>query len=179
MSELDVTLRDGRTLHVYDEGDPDGFVVVEHHGTPGSGLSFPPDVELARERGLRVVAYDRAGYGGSTPKPGRVVADVAIDIEDVLDALVDGEHRLLVPRLADDADDDSVEDAGGARDHVHVTVCHRVVRAGADRGDHASYTVIRAEPYLRDVRSSSGSCGCVFASVSTTTTASSARRRGR
>ncbi|HVS84066.1 MAG TPA: alpha/beta hydrolase [Gaiellaceae bacterium] len=87
MSELDVTLRDGRVLHVYDEGDPDGKVVVEHHGTPGSGLSYPPDLELARSKGLRIVSYDRAGYGGSTPKPGRSVADVAADIEDVLDHL--------------------------------------------------------------------------------------------
>jgi pimeloyl-ACP methyl ester carboxylesterase len=87
MSERDVTLRDGRTLHIYDEGDPDGVVVVEHHGTPGSGLSYPPDVELARERGLRLIGYDRAGYGGSTAKPGRDVADIANDIEDVLDEL--------------------------------------------------------------------------------------------
>jgi pimeloyl-ACP methyl ester carboxylesterase len=87
VSERDVTLRDGRTLHVYDEGDPDGFVVIEHHGTPGSGLMYPPDVELARERGLRLVAYDRAGYGGSTPKPGRAVADIANDVADVADAL--------------------------------------------------------------------------------------------
>ena len=87
MSELDVALRDGRTLHVYDEGDPNGNVVVQHHGTPGSGLSYPPDLELARERGLRIVSYDRAGYGGSTPHPGRRVADVVPDIEDVLDEL--------------------------------------------------------------------------------------------
>ena len=84
MTELDVTLRDGRTLHVYDDGDPDGNVVVQHHGTPGSGVSYPPDLDLARERGLRVLAYDRAGYGGSTPDPGRSVVDVVADIEDVL-----------------------------------------------------------------------------------------------
>jgi pimeloyl-ACP methyl ester carboxylesterase len=87
VSERDIALRDGRTLHVYDEGDPDGLVVVEHHGTPGSGLGYPPDVEIARERGLRVIAYDRAGYGGSTAKPGRRVVDIASDVEDVLDAL--------------------------------------------------------------------------------------------
>jgi pimeloyl-ACP methyl ester carboxylesterase len=87
MTELDVTLRDGRTLHVYDDGDPDGNVVVSHHGTPGSGLGYPPDNELARERGLRIVRYDRAGYGGSTPNPGRTVVDVVADIEDVLDSL--------------------------------------------------------------------------------------------
>ena len=86
MSELDVTLRDGRTLHVYDDGDPNGNVVVQHHGTPGSGLGYPPDNELARERGLRIIRYDRAGYGGSTPNPGRSVVDVVADIEDVLDA---------------------------------------------------------------------------------------------
>ncbi|MHB8470342.1 MAG: alpha/beta fold hydrolase [Gaiellaceae bacterium] len=87
MSERDVALRDGRTLHVYDDGDPEDLVVVEHHGTPGSGLPYAPDVELARERGLRRVAYDRAGYGGSTPNPGRAVAEIANDIADVLDAL--------------------------------------------------------------------------------------------
>src|SRR4051794_20021175 len=95
------------------------------------------------------------------------------------DALVRREHRRLVVRVADDADDDPVEDAGRAGDHVDVAVRHWVVRAWADRGDHASYTVIRAEPYLRDVRSVSGSAGCTRASVSTTTTASSERRRGR
>jgi pimeloyl-ACP methyl ester carboxylesterase len=87
MTELDVTLRDGRTLHVYDDGDPDGNVVVQHHGTPGSGLTYPPDIEGARERGLRLVSYDRAGYGGSTPTPGRSVVDVVAHIEDVLDSL--------------------------------------------------------------------------------------------
>jgi pimeloyl-ACP methyl ester carboxylesterase len=85
--ELDVTLRDGRTLHVYDHGDPDGNVVVQHHGTPGSGLVYPPDVEQGCARGLRPITYDRAGYGGSTPNPGRSVAHVVPDIEDVLDAL--------------------------------------------------------------------------------------------
>jgi pimeloyl-ACP methyl ester carboxylesterase len=87
VTELDVTLGDGRTLHVYDDGDPNGNVVVQHHGTPGSGLGYPPDNERGRERGLRIVRYDRAGYGGSTPKPGRSVVDVVADIEDVLDEL--------------------------------------------------------------------------------------------
>jgi pimeloyl-ACP methyl ester carboxylesterase len=87
MTEIDVVLRDGRTLHVFDVGDPDGRVLVEHHGTPGSGLPYPPDLELARERGLRILRYDRAGYGGSTPKPGRSVVDVVADIEDALDSL--------------------------------------------------------------------------------------------
>ena len=87
MTEFDVALRDGRTLHVYEYGDPNGKAVLEHHGTPGSGLMYPPDSELARQRGLRIVRYDRAGYGGSTPNPGRSVVDVVADIEDVLDSI--------------------------------------------------------------------------------------------
>lgn len=87
MSERDIALRDGRTLHIFDVGDTGGNAVVVHHGTPGSGLLYPPDVELARERGLRLISYDRAGYGESTPDPGRTVASVAADVVDVLDAL--------------------------------------------------------------------------------------------
>jgi pimeloyl-ACP methyl ester carboxylesterase len=87
MSERDVVLRDGRTLHIYDEGDPDGAALVLHHGTPGSGILYEPHVVDARSRGLRLIAYDRAGYGDSSPNPGRAVAAIADDIEDVLDAL--------------------------------------------------------------------------------------------
>jgi pimeloyl-ACP methyl ester carboxylesterase len=84
VTELDVTLRDGRVLHVYDDADPDGKPVVVHHGTPGSGLLYAPDVEDAQRRGLRLLSYDRAGYGGSSPNPGRRVSDIAADIADVL-----------------------------------------------------------------------------------------------
>jgi pimeloyl-ACP methyl ester carboxylesterase len=87
VSERDVLLRDGRTLHVYDDGAPDGFPFVVHHGTPGSGLPYAPYTALASAKGVRLLSYDRAGYGGSTPEPGRSVVDVAADIEDVLDAL--------------------------------------------------------------------------------------------
>jgi pimeloyl-ACP methyl ester carboxylesterase len=87
MNARDITLRDGRTFHLYDDGDPDGAVVVVHHGTPGSGLPYAPHSALAQERGLRLISYDRAGYGGSTPNPGRDVAAVTEDIDDVLDAL--------------------------------------------------------------------------------------------
>lgn len=87
MSELDVTLRDGRTLHVYDEGEPDGAAVVYHHGTPACGRLYPPDVDDARGRGIRLIGYDRAGYGRSDAHVGRSVGDVAADVSDMLDAL--------------------------------------------------------------------------------------------
>ena len=51
------------------------------------------------------------------------------------DALLDREHRLLVLRVADDADDDALEDPGGARDDVEVAVRDRVVAPRADGGD--------------------------------------------
>ena len=44
-------------------------------------------VEEARKAGLRLVVYSRAGYGDSTPQPGRSVASVAADTEDLLGAL--------------------------------------------------------------------------------------------
>jgi pimeloyl-ACP methyl ester carboxylesterase len=87
MTELDVTLRDGRSLHVYDEGDPGGVPIVVHNGTPSSGELYAPHVEDARTRGLRQISYARAGYGASTTKPGRTVGDVANDIADMLDSL--------------------------------------------------------------------------------------------
>jgi pimeloyl-ACP methyl ester carboxylesterase len=87
VTELDVTLRDGRTLHVHDEGDPDGHAVVFHHGTPACGRLHPSDIEDARARGIRLIGFDRAGYGGSSARPGRSFADVATDVDELLDAL--------------------------------------------------------------------------------------------
>jgi pimeloyl-ACP methyl ester carboxylesterase len=48
---------------------------------------FPPAVETAAQRRLRCVFAARPGYEGSTPRPGRRVADVAADTAAVLDAL--------------------------------------------------------------------------------------------
>ncbi len=87
MTELDLTLADGRTLHVYDEGDPHGAVVVVHHGTPSSGRLYPAAVDDARARGIRLIGYDRPGYGGSSARPGRSVGDAAGDVAELLDAL--------------------------------------------------------------------------------------------
>ena len=87
MTELDVTLADGRTLHVYDEGDPHGAVVVVHHGTPACGRLHPSDIEDARQRGIRLIGFDRAGYGGSSAWPGRSFADIAADVAALLDGL--------------------------------------------------------------------------------------------
>jgi pimeloyl-ACP methyl ester carboxylesterase len=78
-----VKLRDGRALEVHELGEPDGFPVVYHHGTPGSGTLY----ERWLTPGVRLIAYDRAGYGGSSRKPGRTVADVVADITALADEL--------------------------------------------------------------------------------------------
>ena len=89
-SERDLRLDDGRTLHVYDTG-PDGsqerLAVVWHHGTPNIGAPPEPLFPAAARLGLRWVSYDRPGYGGSTPKPGRDVASAAADVSSIADAL--------------------------------------------------------------------------------------------
>ena len=46
--------------------------------TPGT--STRPTAADAAVRGLRLIGYDRPGYGGSTPHPGRSVADCAADV---------------------------------------------------------------------------------------------------
>src|SRR5947209_12502092 len=78
-----LTAPDGRTLEVHELGDPDGFPVLCHSGTPGSG----PLYARWGTPGVRLVGYDRAGYGGSTRRPGRAVADVVGDIETIAGAL--------------------------------------------------------------------------------------------
>lgn len=78
-----VTTRDGRTLDVHEGGDPDGKPVVFQNGTPGSGLIYGKHDALAREQGIRLIGYSRPGYGASTRKPGRVVADCVADVDDL------------------------------------------------------------------------------------------------
>ena len=52
-----------------------------------SGLLYEPHAIDATHRGIRLVAYDRPGYGGSTSAPGRSVADAASDVAAIADAL--------------------------------------------------------------------------------------------
>src|SRR5262249_1363591 len=47
----------------------------------------PDDIADARARGIRLIGYDRAGYGASDAKPGRSVSDVVADVVEMLDAL--------------------------------------------------------------------------------------------
>jgi pimeloyl-ACP methyl ester carboxylesterase len=87
MGEATVRAKDGRELRVVEAGAADGLAVLVHNGTPMSRLLFRPCVEDAEQRGIRLIGYDRPGYGGSTPHPGRNVADAARDVAAIADAL--------------------------------------------------------------------------------------------
>jgi pimeloyl-ACP methyl ester carboxylesterase len=76
-----------RTLTVHDDGAADGPVILYHHGTPQAGGGMASWADDARERGARLIAYDRPGYGGSTPAPGRTVGDAAADVAALMDEL--------------------------------------------------------------------------------------------
>jgi pimeloyl-ACP methyl ester carboxylesterase len=77
----------GRTLAVQTWGDPQGDPVFLMHGTPGSRLGpVPRPVELYR-RGVRLISYDRPGYGKSSRQASRRVKDAAADVESIADAL--------------------------------------------------------------------------------------------
>jgi pimeloyl-ACP methyl ester carboxylesterase len=81
-----VESEDGRRLRVEVAGDGDR-VIVAQLGTPNAGVLFEPWVRDAAARGLRLVAYDRPGYAGSSPQPGRTVVDCVTDVRVIADAL--------------------------------------------------------------------------------------------
>ena len=91
--ERTVRTPEGRTLAVEESGDPAGRPVLVHMGTPGSRHPYGPNVRDAAERGLRLISYDRPGYGGSSPQPGRTVADCTGDVRAICTEL--GIHRLV------------------------------------------------------------------------------------
>lgn len=82
-----IRTRDTRTLDVHEAGDPQGFPVVFHHGTPSAGLAYEPHAALAREQGIRMIGYDRPGYGSSMRAKNRRVEDCVADVTDIADAL--------------------------------------------------------------------------------------------
>jgi pimeloyl-ACP methyl ester carboxylesterase len=82
-----VTTPDGRSLEVFEAGDPDASAVVAIYGTPSGGILYDPHVADAEARGIRLVSWTRPGYGASTPQPGRSVAAFASDATAVADAL--------------------------------------------------------------------------------------------
>jgi pimeloyl-ACP methyl ester carboxylesterase len=75
---VEVRTTDGRVLSYVVLGDPDGTPVIALDG-PGSRALARAAAPAARDLGVRVIAPDRPGFLGSTPAPGRTIADWAAD----------------------------------------------------------------------------------------------------
>src|SRR5882757_10899752 len=82
-----IKTKDGRTLAVQEGGDPGGTPVLAHNGTPNSRQLYARHVADAGARGIRLISYDRPGYGESDPQPGRTVASAADDVRTICSAL--------------------------------------------------------------------------------------------
>jgi pimeloyl-ACP methyl ester carboxylesterase len=105
VTEADIRLPDGRTLHVYDtradriassSGAPNSAVALFWlHGSPNIGSPPEPLFAAAEANGLHWVSYDRPGYGGSGPHDGRTVASAAADVAAIADALGIGRFAVL------------------------------------------------------------------------------------
>ncbi|MEV4107727.1 alpha/beta hydrolase [Nonomuraea sp. NPDC049695] len=86
-----VVAPDGRKLAVEERGKPDGTPVFLLHGTPGSRLGPSPRAQVLYRLGVRLITFDRPGYGLSDRMPNRTVASIAADVAAIADALeVDG-----------------------------------------------------------------------------------------
>jgi len=93
ITEFDLTLDDGHTLHAYDTGSG-SLAVFWHHGTPNLGTPPKPLFAASERLGIRWVSYDRPAYGGSTAKRGRTIGSAAEYVTAVADRL--GIERFAV-----------------------------------------------------------------------------------
>jgi pimeloyl-ACP methyl ester carboxylesterase len=82
-----IRVRADRELRVWlGPGDREHSVFVMH-GTPGSGLLYRRWLDDAAAHGIRLISYDRPGYGGSSDDPGRSIADCAAEVGAIADEL--------------------------------------------------------------------------------------------
>jgi pimeloyl-ACP methyl ester carboxylesterase len=84
---VQVTTADGRALGYELIGPEGGDPIVACHGTPGSRVGRFPFGDPYAEAGVRVLKFDRGGYGLSTRQPGRTVGDCAADVAAITDHL--------------------------------------------------------------------------------------------
>jgi pimeloyl-ACP methyl ester carboxylesterase len=120
LEALRVRATDGRQVAVQVSGSPSGHPVFLMHGTPGSRVAPLPRPMILHGLGVRLITFDRPGYGYSDRLKSRQVADVVPDVEAIADAL-DVEQFAVLGR------------SGGG---PHALACaalipNRVTRAGA------------------------------------------------
>jgi pimeloyl-ACP methyl ester carboxylesterase len=84
---VQILAQDGRTLGYELLGPHDGDRVVSIHGTPGSRIGRFPIGDPYTAAGVRLLKFDRPGYGLSTRLPGRSVGECASDVAAITDHL--------------------------------------------------------------------------------------------
>jgi pimeloyl-ACP methyl ester carboxylesterase len=88
-------MRSGRTLEVWEYGDPGGHPALFFHGLIGSHLQASYIADQARERGLRIIAPNRPGVGASGFVRRRRPVESVADVEDVAAALGLAEFSVI------------------------------------------------------------------------------------
>ncbi|MBX2810991.1 MAG: alpha/beta hydrolase [Myxococcales bacterium] len=73
-------LEDNRIITYSIYGDKTGEPWFWFHGAPSCRLEALLAADWAKSRGIRLIAADRPGYGGSTPYPGCTVSELTPDI---------------------------------------------------------------------------------------------------
>ena len=85
---IQVPSGDQRRLLAFEEwGAPRGYPVFLMHGTPGSRNGPRPRASVLYRLGIRLICYDRPGYGQSGLLRSRSVADAALDVLAIADEL--------------------------------------------------------------------------------------------
>ena len=95
MVEHRIELPDGRTLAALEVGDPRGTPVLYSHGFPGSRLGVELGKAEAERHGVRLIGFDRPGWGASDPLRGRRLSDWPMDIGAAADRLGCRRFNLL------------------------------------------------------------------------------------
>lgn len=67
-------------------GPPDGSPVIARGGAQGIRWRRPETAESITASGVRLLAFDRPGYPGSTRQPRRRIVDVVPDVLALADA---------------------------------------------------------------------------------------------
>ena len=82
-ASLLVRVPDGRSIAIEEYGDPAGPAVLYFHGWPACRL----EAGLIPDLPVRLLSFDRPGYGRSSPQPGRTLLDWPKDVAEVADRL--------------------------------------------------------------------------------------------
>jgi pimeloyl-ACP methyl ester carboxylesterase len=76
-----VSVGRGRSIAYEIAGHPKGFPVFMMHGMPGSRIGIRPHGIVLHRMGVRLISYDRPGYGESDRHEGRKVVDDAAYVD--------------------------------------------------------------------------------------------------